>query len=135
MSIIAQLPEALREVEWFEEGWRRKPVLREVYGEYYELIARWRSNAPGRNVELGSGRADYRQHNPGTLCCDVMPFPWLDFSADATRLPLGCGSVANLKIEQVIKPLLPMFIVMFIVLMLVTYIPSLSLWLPSLLMK
>jgi TRAP-type C4-dicarboxylate transport system permease large subunit len=47
---------------------------------------------------------------------------------------IGC-SVANLKIEQVIKPLLPMFIVMFIVLMLVTYIPSLSLWLPNLLMK
>jgi len=47
---------------------------------------------------------------------------------------IGC-SVANLKIEQVIKPLLPMFIVMFVVLMLVTYIPSLSLWLPNLLMK
>jgi tripartite ATP-independent transporter DctM subunit len=47
---------------------------------------------------------------------------------------IGC-SVANLKIEQVIRPLLPMFIVMFIVLMLVTYIPTLSLWLPGLLMK
>jgi TRAP-type C4-dicarboxylate transport system permease large subunit len=47
---------------------------------------------------------------------------------------IGC-SVANLKIEQVIKPLLPMFIVMVVVLMLVTYIPSLSLWLPNLLMK
>jgi tripartite ATP-independent transporter DctM subunit len=47
---------------------------------------------------------------------------------------IGC-SVANLKIEQVIKPLLPMFLVMIVVLMLVTYIPSLSLWLPNLLMK
>ncbi len=47
---------------------------------------------------------------------------------------IGC-SVANLKIEKVIKPLLPMFIIMIVVLMLVTYIPSLSLWLPSLLMK
>jgi TRAP-type C4-dicarboxylate transport system permease large subunit len=47
---------------------------------------------------------------------------------------IGC-SVASLKIEQVIKPLLPMFIIMIVVLMLVTYIPSLSLWLPSLLMK
>ncbi len=47
---------------------------------------------------------------------------------------IGC-SVANLKIEQVIRPLLPMFIMMIIVLMLVTYIPSLSLWLPGLLMK
>ena len=47
---------------------------------------------------------------------------------------IGC-SVAGLKIEQVIKPLLPMFIIMIVVLMLVTYIPSLSLWLPNLLMK
>lgn len=47
---------------------------------------------------------------------------------------IGC-SVANLKIEQVIKPLLPMFAIMIVVLMLVTYIPSLSLWLPGLLMK
>jgi len=47
---------------------------------------------------------------------------------------IGC-TVANLKIEQVIKPLLPMFIIMIVVLMLVTYIPSLSLWLPNMLMK
>ena len=47
---------------------------------------------------------------------------------------IGC-SVAGLKIEQVIKPLLPMFIIMFVVLMLVTYIPALSLWLPGVLMK
>ncbi len=51
-----------------------------------------------------------------------------------SALFIGC-SVANLKIEQVIKPLLPMFIVMIVVLMLVTYIPSLSLWLPNLLIK
>ncbi|MCK5136412.1 MAG: TRAP transporter large permease subunit [Bacteroidales bacterium] len=47
---------------------------------------------------------------------------------------IGC-SIAKLKIEQVIRPLLPMFLVMIIVLMLVTYIPSISLWLPNLLMK
>ncbi|HDR67933.1 MAG TPA: TRAP transporter large permease [Bacteroidaceae bacterium] len=45
---------------------------------------------------------------------------------------IGC-SVAELKIERVIKPLLPMFVVMIIVLLLVTYIPQLSLWLPDLL--
>jgi TRAP-type C4-dicarboxylate transport system permease large subunit len=47
---------------------------------------------------------------------------------------IGC-SVANLKIEQVIRPLLPMFLIMIVVLMLVTYIPTLSLWFPDLLMK
>jgi tripartite ATP-independent transporter DctM subunit len=43
---------------------------------------------------------------------------------------IGC-SVANIGIEKVIRPLLPMFIAMIIVLMLVTYIPALSLWLPN----
>ncbi len=43
---------------------------------------------------------------------------------------IGC-SVANVKIEQVIKPLLPMFLAMIVVLMLVTYLPELSLWLPG----
>jgi TRAP-type C4-dicarboxylate transport system permease large subunit len=43
---------------------------------------------------------------------------------------IGC-SVAGLGIDKVIKPLLPMFIAMIIVLLLVTYIPEISLWLPS----
>ena len=42
---------------------------------------------------------------------------------------IGC-SVAGLSIDKVIKPLLPMFIAMVIVLLLVTYIPEISLWLP-----
>lgn len=44
---------------------------------------------------------------------------------------IGC-SVAKVKIETVIKPLLPMFIAMIAILMLVTYIPKISLWLPEL---
>lgn len=41
-------------------------------------------------------------------------------------------SVAQTSIEKVIKPLLPLFIAMLVALMLVTYIPALSMWLPSL---
>ena len=44
---------------------------------------------------------------------------------------IGC-SVAGISIEKVIKPLLPMFAAMIIVLLLITYIPELSLWLPRL---
>jgi len=47
---------------------------------------------------------------------------------------IGC-SVADIKIEKVVKPLLRMFIAMIVILLLVTYIPELSLWLPSVLMK
>jgi len=43
---------------------------------------------------------------------------------------IGC-SVAGLSIDKVVKPLIPMFIAMVVVLLLVTYFPQISLWLPS----
>ena len=39
-------------------------------------------------------------------------------------------SVANTTIQKIIKPLLPLYLVMAIVLLLVTFIPEISLWLP-----
>jgi len=47
---------------------------------------------------------------------------------------IGC-SVADIGIEKIIKPLIPMFIAMIIVLLLVTYLPDLSLFLPRILGK
>ena len=41
-------------------------------------------------------------------------------------------SVAKTSIQKVIKPLMPLYVAMFIVLMLVTFIPEISLWLPQL---
>jgi tripartite ATP-independent transporter DctM subunit len=43
---------------------------------------------------------------------------------------VGC-SVADTKIEDVIKPLLPFYAAMILCLLLVTYIPELTLWLPQ----
>ena len=42
---------------------------------------------------------------------------------------VGC-SVAGLNIQKVIRPLIPLFIAMIAVLLLITYIPELTLWLP-----
>jgi TRAP-type C4-dicarboxylate transport system permease large subunit len=44
---------------------------------------------------------------------------------------VGCA-VGKVTIEQVMRTIWPFYGVMFVVLMLVTYIPALSLWLPSL---
>lgn len=44
---------------------------------------------------------------------------------------IGC-SVANLKIQELIRPLIPFYIAMFVVLLLVTFIPSISMWIPTL---
>ena len=43
---------------------------------------------------------------------------------------IGC-SVSKVKIESVIRPLLPIFLAMILVLLLVSYIPELSLWVPE----
>jgi TRAP-type C4-dicarboxylate transport system permease large subunit len=43
---------------------------------------------------------------------------------------IGC-SVSQVKIETVIKPLMPMFAVMIFCLLLVTYLPEISMWLPK----
>ncbi len=47
---------------------------------------------------------------------------------------VGVG-VAGTRISRVTRPLMPFFIAMIIALMVVTYIPDLSLWLPSLFLK
>ena len=40
------------------------------------------------------------------------------------------SAVAKLKIEQVVKAMKPFFVILLLVLMLVTYVPQISLWLP-----
>ncbi|WP_367989365.1 TRAP transporter large permease [Vibrio sp. NTOU-M3] len=49
-----------------------------------------------------------------------------------TSLMVGCG-IGKVKIETTAKQMLPFYSAMVIVLMLVTYLPSIVLWLPSLL--
>ncbi len=44
---------------------------------------------------------------------------------------VGCG-IAKTTIAEITKPLLPLFVAMILALLLVTYIPALSLWLPRL---
>ena len=40
-------------------------------------------------------------------------------------------AIAKVRLEQLLKPLLPMYAAMFVVLMLVTYVPAISEWLPA----
>ena len=45
---------------------------------------------------------------------------------------IGCG-VARTTIAKVVRPLVPFFVAMLVVLLAVTYVPALSLWLPKVL--
>jgi tripartite ATP-independent transporter DctM subunit len=51
-----------------------------------------------------------------------------------STLFVGCA-VGNVKLEEVMRGIWPFYGVMFAVLMLVTFIPALSLWLPALVIK
>tara|TARA_B100000809_G_scaffold19840_1_gene17452 strand:- start:22406 stop:23701 length:1296 start_codon:yes stop_codon:yes gene_type:complete len=44
---------------------------------------------------------------------------------------VGCG-IAKTSIQQIVKPILPMYAAMITVLLLVTFVPAISLWLPGL---
>lgn len=59
------------------------------------------------------------------LCIGIMTPPV------GSVLFVGC-SVANVSIEEVIRPLIPFFLVLIVTLFLVTYIPAISLMLPKL---
>ena len=48
-----------------------------------------------------------------------------------TSLMIGC-SIGEVSIEKTMKDLVPFYVVMLVVLMLVTFVPQLTLWLPSL---
>lgn len=49
-----------------------------------------------------------------------------------TSLMVGCG-IGKVKIETTARHMLPFYLAMVVVLMLVTYMPAITLWLPSLL--
>lgn len=76
------------------EVWQRKPVLRQLYRDWYRDIAAWL--APGRTVEVGGGTGNLKEYASGVCCTDIVSLPWLDVVADAQRLPFQSGSLANL---------------------------------------
>jgi hypothetical protein len=88
-------------------------------------------------ISGGKLRVDiYPNQQPGMDPIHIGIVGVLNFCIGLCTPPLGSVlfagiSVANTSIDKVTNPLLPLFIVMVVVLILVTYIPELSRWLPS----
>jgi tripartite ATP-independent transporter DctM subunit len=51
-----------------------------------------------------------------------------------STLFVGCA-IGRIRIEEMVRPMVPFYFFMFIALMAITYIPQISLWLPELIMK
>lgn len=78
---------------------------------------------------------------PVAVECGMSPLHFgimlvLNLSIGLVSPPVGsvlfvACAIAKVKLEQLLKPLLPMYGAMFVVLMLVTYVPAISEWLPQ----
>ena len=88
-----------------EAAWRSRPLLRRVYGEWFDLIVSRLSPVEGDTVELGSGFAPLKERLPDLVATDVEPTPWADLVADAQSLPFGDSSLANIIAFDVVHHL------------------------------
>ena len=80
--------------------WREKPVLREIYSDYYRRMAR--ACRPGATLEIGGGSGNFKEFAPDVVSTDILATPWLDAVADAQALPFSDKSFDNIVLLDVL---------------------------------
>jgi len=85
--------------------WERKPVLREVYGDFFARMKTLMATIPGPAIELGGGPGLLKAYIPNVLSSDIASASWLDLATDAQALPFADGVVANLLMVDVLHHL------------------------------
>jgi len=82
--------------------WNKKPALREIYLDFYRLIARQLAERiRGRIVEIGSGLGNIREVIPDCLRTDLFANPWIDQVENIYRLSFSDSSVSNIILFDV----------------------------------
>jgi SAM-dependent methyltransferase len=85
-----------------ERAWERRPLLRQLYREWYRMLVERFSDVDGASVELGSGIGKLREvAGARVVLTDVEQTPWADETVDALQLPYAEGSLANLVLLDV----------------------------------
>ena len=84
-------------IEKIHASWKRKPLLRKVYGDFYSLIIKHLSHLPkSKIVELGSGLGSIKAVIPSCIRTDLFSFPWIDQIENAYNLSFEDNSVSDL---------------------------------------
>lgn len=82
--------------------WEKTPLLRRIYREFHEMIARYLTNLPGYDVvELGSGIGNIKEVISHCLRTDVFPNPWLDRVENAYQLSFADETISDLILIDV----------------------------------
>jgi hypothetical protein len=95
------LEQHLIEMRLNQAAWRRRPLLRQVYGHFYQIIHRVLAPIPGPIVELGSGIGAVKEFIPTCITTDIFPNPWLDQQENAYTLTFADSSISNLILLDV----------------------------------
>ena len=81
--------------------WERKPLLRAIYGHFYELIRQNIASVPGMTVELGSGIAFIKDWIPDCVTTDLFSNARIDRRENAYALSFPDASVSTLILLDV----------------------------------
>lgn len=82
--------------------WEKKPVLRKIYRNFYNLIKEnVNFSLDGLIVEIGSGIGNLKSVIPQALCTDIFPNPWIDQVENAYHLSFLKESLSNLILFDV----------------------------------
>ena len=91
------------------KAWRKRPLLRAVYHDYFQQIAAWfvpragRTDQPhGRVLEVGGGAGHFKDFYPGAIVTDLIPNRHIDLAVNAMRLPFAAGSVDNIVLHDLL---------------------------------
>lgn len=82
--------------------WNRKPMLQEVYADFYrEITARLVDLPAGPIVECGSGIGNLKSVLPSCIATDLFPNPWIDRTENVFALSFPDSSVSSLILFDV----------------------------------
>ncbi len=91
-----------RELQDTFEIWQRKPLIREVYNDFYLLLRTCLfQDRNGCTIELGAGFGGLKVVQPNCIATDLFSTPWIDQTENAYRLSFADSSVSNLVMMDV----------------------------------
>jgi SAM-dependent methyltransferase len=80
----------------------RKPVLKKIYKQFYQLIAEQvAGDGNSLVVEIGSGPGNIKEEIPYCLRTGLFPMPWIDRVENAYQLSFAAETVSNLILFDV----------------------------------
>lgn len=90
------------------EAWKTRPLLRDVYHDYFNRMRNYFAPAPsatkpyGAIIELGGGSGHFHNFYPDMIVTDILPTRHINLAADAMQLPFRDQSINNIVMLDVL---------------------------------